>query len=312
MSNILKIVADKSATYKYEDIVEFFGFGNGVEISTEKLALLGIGANHSAVSDMVREYKDYYKMFLLPEEPNAFATSESYRHIINMENTFDLIFTCCKYTTEWRKNYYGIDKRVYTFTPFSTKFIYPDQEKIYPAYFTGHSRPSALLSEIYDVINKVGGKIVDASKYGVITHDEKMVENAKSKVSVTYGLLFLNGSHIYTINSMPHWEKCEAFSNIKTGLIPQMKTRVYEAALSKSIILHKKDEWNVIEDWYTPSVDFIYFHDKNDLEEKINEINKNYEQYKYIADNAYNKTINNYTDKHFIEKYILPNTKLEG
>ena len=93
--------------------------------------------------------------------------------------------------------------------------------------------------------------------------------------------------------------------------MPQIKTRIFEAALSKSIILHKLDEWNAIEDWYTENEDFIYFSDEADLIDKINEINKNYDGYKYIAENAYNKTINNYTTEHFVERYILPNTKLE-
>lgn len=309
MSNILKIIADGSSSYGYEKVIEFFGF-EGLQIPIEKKALLAQGANHTLMSNMVKSYIDYYKMFLLPEEPNAFCANDAYHHIIEMEKTFDTIFTICKYTIEWRKKYFGIDKRVYTFTPWSPKFIYPNQEKTIPVYFTAHMRPSSLLDTIYRVVPKFGGKIVDAAKFGVITHDEKMIINGQSKISITYGLLFLLQQHINSVKMIPYWDKCEAFSYIDTGLMPQMKTRVYEAALSKSIILHKRDMWNVIEDWYTPDVDFIYFDTEDDLEDKINEINKNYDKYKHIAESAYNKTINNYMTEHFIQRYIIPNTKI--
>jgi spore maturation protein CgeB len=92
--------------------------------------------------------------------------------------------------------------------------------------------------------------------------------------------------------------------------MPQIKGRTFEAAFSKSIILHKFDKWNVIEDWFVPNEDFIYFTDEKDLEEKIYEILKNYDGYKYIAENAYNKAMNKYTTESFIKNYILSNTKI--
>ena len=64
------------------------------------------------------------------------------------------------------------------------------------------------------------------------------------------------------------------------------------------------DDWNVIENWFTPDEDFIYFYSKEDLDQKIKTILENYDEYSKIGENAYNKAINNYTTKHFIQKYI--------
>jgi len=142
-----------------------------------------------------------------------------------------------------------------------------------------------------------------------ITHDEKLKLNGKSKISITYALLFMKGE-MGLISQIPYWNECEAFKDYdNTGFVPQMKTRVYEAAFSKSIILHLRDSWNVIENWFEPEKEFIYYDNEKDLEDKIHEILNNYGDYYHIAENAYNKAINNYTTKHYIEKYIIPNTK---
>ena len=52
-------------------------------------------------------------------------------------------------------------------------------------------------------------------------------------------------------------------------------------------------------------VDFIYWTNKSDLNLLLKEIINNYDKFKHIAENAYNKAINNYTTKHFIENYLL-------
>ena len=111
---------------------------------------------------------------------------------------------------------------------------------------------------------------------------------------------------------VPHFGECEAFKDYdKSGHIHQMKTRVYEAAFSKYIILHLREPLYVIEKWFEPEKEFLYYDNENDLEEKINEILKNYGDYYHIAENAYNRAINNYTTQHFIDRYIIPNTGLE-
>ena len=61
---------------------------------------------------------------------------------------------------------------------------------------------------------------------------------------------------------------------------------MHEAAISKTLNLVYYDQWNVVEDWYTPNVDFIYFTSKTDLEKKIQDILGNWKDYSYIVNNA--------------------------
>jgi len=53
-----------------------------------------------------------------------------------------------------------------------------------------------------------------------------------------------------------------------------------------------------VEEFFEPEKEFIYYDDKKDLEEKVDEITKNWEKYEHITEAAYQKAINNYTTKH--------------
>jgi spore maturation protein CgeB len=88
--------------------------------------------------------------------------------------------------------------------------------------------------------------------------------------------------------------------------MPQIKSRVFEAAFNRSLILCFRDHWNVIEYFFEPDKEFIYFDNIHDLEDKIKYILQHYDFYQDIIDNAYNKAINNYTVDHFVEKYLEP------
>ena len=76
---------------------------------------------------------------------------------------------------------------------------------------------------------------------------------------------------------------------------------MHEAAISKTLNLVYRDQWNVVEDWYTPDKEFIYFDNKQDLENKIQDILGNWDDYQYIINNAYNRAMK-YTTDEFIKE----------
>ena len=65
--------------------------------------------------------------------------------------------------------------------------------------------------------------------------------------------------------------------------------------------LVRRDNWNTIEDFYEPDNEFVYFNDEQDLSEKIEHILANWDDYKQVIDNAFQKSLNYTTDK-FISK----------
>ena len=63
----------------------------------------------------------------------------------------------------------------------------------------------------------------------------------------------------------------------------------------------------MIEYYYEPNVDFIYFNDNNELEGLIRDILNNYKDYEQMIESAYNKSLN-YTSTNLYE-HIKNNKK---
>lgn len=104
-------------------------------------------------------------------------------------------------------------------------------------------------------------------------------------------------------------------SRVSHMVTPQMKYRIFDAAFSKSIILCWKGPFSesdppyssYIEDYLEPDVDFIYFTDDNDLNNKILEILDDYNNSKYrkMTESAYVKMKENFDINVFYEKHIV-------
>lgn len=215
---------------------------------------------------------------------------------------FDDVYSICPYTAEWTNELYGKKKLYYSFYPFNEKHIPELQNKIYDVcYFGGiHDKEH---EECINAISKFKYRFISQMSHPKVTNWsvpnlEKLDIVAKTKITVCYNLLYLKSHQIEKVKTYSGWEKNKAFSKInETNIVPQFKSRVHEAAVSKTLILCKKDPWNLIEDFYTPGEDFIYFNSNDELEGKIKEILDNWNEYKHIPENAYKKAFNYTTDK---------------
>ena len=141
----------------------------------------------------------------------------------------------------------------------------------------------------------------------LITHfnlssQEKWDLLSKSKISVGFNLLFLNSNHISNLKMISN---IEAFKNIdityEKSILPQMKTRMVEAAACKTLMLMYKDDWNVIEEWFEPNKHFLYWETFEELETLIADISNNYENYWHIVEAA-NEHIQQYSIENLINK----------
>jgi hypothetical protein len=128
----------------------------------------------------------------------------------------------------------------------------------------------------------------------------------KSKIALCINHLIYSESNMWMrneiIQKMPDIIKDVVDDGVT---LPQLKSRVFEAGFAKCIPLVLYDDYKLIETYFTPDVDFLYFHSMDELDALIERIVANYDDYKYIAMNAYNKCMANYTFEHFIERYIL-------
>ena len=82
----------------------------------------------------------------------------------------------------------------------------------------------------------------------------------------------------------------KAFDFFDQGFMPQFKVRSHEITSSKSLMIVKKDPWNLVEDFYEPDKEFISFENYEELEHILNDVTKSFDKYQKIIENAYTKS----------------------
>jgi hypothetical protein len=90
---------------------------------------------------------------------------------------------------------------------------------------------------------------------------------------------------------------------IKSKEMPDYKGRLVELSAMKNVMLVHEDSWRLIEDYYQPNKQFLYFKTLKELNDLIVDISRNYHKYIFLAENAY-KDVQNYTIKDFYNKII--------
>ena len=69
-------------------------------------------------------------------------------------------------------------------------------------------------------------------------------------------------------------------------------------------MLCQYDQFNVIEKFFEPNKHFLYFKTFDEMQDIIRDVIENYSKYQEMIDNAFEKAVNNYTTKIFVEKYL--------
>jgi hypothetical protein len=207
---------------------------------------------------------------------------------------FDEVWSICPYSVKW-KNTIGGPKFYYSCYPFDESLVPPRMEKVYDVCFTGGIY-SGEHAEAIDIISRFNYRYASifhhpkVTDYG-LSNSEKFGIVAQTKICVCYNLLYLKPEQVAQVKRIDRWEEHEAFSQVDSGLVPQYKSRVNESAFCRTLILIKRDPWNIVEDFYEPGVDFVYFNSNAELERKIREILGEWEYYSKIAGNAYGKVM---------------------
>ncbi len=219
------------------------------------------------------------------------------------DSKFSKIFSICPYTTSWFKKIYNVD-RTHVFIPICHKP--QDNIKKYDIIYAGHVYPGNIENDV-SVLKDFNYRLVSNTNHPLVTdksasHEEKLKLISQSKISLIHNLLYPTQEHIDFVKTISNYKYNEAFTLLDSGIVPQIKGRVFESALCKSLILCQKDQWNVIEYFFEPNKEFIYY-DKNNAKEQIQEIINNYKDYLPIIENAYIKGLS-YTTEAFFNKYL--------
>ena len=243
-------------------------------------------------------YEDKEKVVLTLEEPN-FCVSPGDK--VKLHEVADQILTICPYTAEL------FDNRTFVFFPFSEDWIPPEHEKVIDVSYFG-SMPKGVPWESYikNVMSKYNFRFGHYSMGNVprCSYADKMMMYSASKVAVVHGLCNINPETAERYYNFPKGKDNKAFTQLDKGWAPQIKSRMFEAAFARCVILCQRDPWNPIENFFTPDKDFMYFDDEKDLERQLDYVINNYDMFDQMRENAYNKAVSNYTTKHFVEKFL--------
>lgn len=259
----------------------------------------------------------YKKMYFNNWAPCEFSQEKDHNGLgpLEYDGKFNIVYSICPYSVEWLNSLNLGREYRYIFYPFCDSLIPSKQEKKYDVIYHGgiHGKEhvnclNAMKKYNYRYctmthhINNLTRHFLPLATDTNLTFRDKINLVAQSKISICYNLVHAHKEHIPRIKNRPQYKNNFAFSTIGTWNVkPQFKTRIHEAAISRTLNLVRKDEWNVVEDFYEPDKEFIYFQNEKDLDNKIKDILNNWHDYQEIIDNAYNKSLL-YTTEKFIEK----------
>lgn len=263
---MIHIIKNYKSNYE-EDPIRFFNFEDYNQNTKDCILFIGAHPDNSIYQNF-----DLPKFFLSTEE-QTWDLDSTNNYVPHVEK----IFTICDPKITKR------EKREFIFFPTNEKIIPSSFDKIFDVIYTGYAN-APHVDEILSVISNYNYCFVSFTKSNhYVTHVnvpyiEKLNLISKSKITVVH--------------------------NLTGNYTPQLKSRPFEAAFSKSLILCKKDDWNFIETWFEPNTEFLYYNNSEELKKIIDDVLVNYEKYIPIIEKCYNRAINNYTTKHFVKKYL--------
>lgn len=266
-------------------------------------AVLMNGLNCMTNEDLKNKYANYNRRGLLALwTPCEFA--QPYPTLLDLFGYFTEVYCVCKYTCEWMKTTLPTTKFIHTCYPFTNYSSQPSEKTYDISYFGGIHSPEQ--DKGIGLLKHFDYRFLSLGSYGShanmvtgrVSPDQKLKMVSQGKISLCYNWISVFPRHHKCIQTHTKQLEHGAFERQNRHIAPQFKVRINEVASSGSLVLCRKDQWNVIEDWYVPDEDFVYFEDEDELYHKIKEILNNWDHFQNIAKNGYHKSLQ-YTVENF-------------
>mgnify|MGYP003108532020 CR=1 FL=1 len=289
---------------EYPDcIVKHLGFDKFSEPSDADSVLFW-GWNSAFNEDLKREYRNYKKKFFLDTaSPTAFYSGPD---IVETFKYFDGVYTICPYTSDILSNN-GIKGTAVCF-PVPEECLDVQEEKVYDAIYYGqiHSpKYSVLLNALsnfnYRFCSIANGAFSELITDFGVTTQEKWKLLAKSRCSVGLNLVFPKAGHLQHADQYKKYVSKGGSEALFSSEVPQMKTRMVEAAACGTLMLLYRDGYNVVENWFTSDKHFLYFSNQEELHARIQDIRDNYDKYLPIVKAAKDQ-VKQYTSRNLFNK----------
>tara|TARA_R110000824_G_scaffold27012_4_gene92243 strand:- start:6448 stop:7401 length:954 start_codon:yes stop_codon:yes gene_type:complete len=258
------------------------------------------------------KYKDYKRRCLLAFwSPCEFTSQEGKYHFEDYD-FFTEVYCVCPFTCKFMNDHFGYEKFRYVPYMFTNRSVQEfgnyDADCSWMGSIHGQDHISAI-----ETMMKFEYKFLTSQRNTWMRHpyefekcthvflpnDEKLVQLSKCKSSLSFNMIYMSPSS--------KKNNFQAFEKFDEGIMPQLKARTFEIASCKSLLLVKKDPWNLIEDFFEPNKEFIYFDNFDELEDIIRDVSNNFDKYQDIVEAAYLRN-QNYTVEN-IYRYIKEDDK---
>ena len=257
------------------------------------------GGNCIRNEELLKKYKSFNRRILF----NNWAPCEFAQPVVDDDSFFNEIYSICPYTSTWLNKKEKENRYRPIFYPYNKKIIPDNLEKKYDVIYHGgiHGQEHVDCLNVMKTfnyryctmtsyINATTRAMLPFATNVNLNFQQKVDLVAQSKISVCYNIIHIFPDHVPNIQAQVDWEQNEAFSEVgRSNIAPQFKTRIHEAAISRTLNLVMEDKWNIIEKYYVPDEEFIYFKGATDLRDKINKVINNWDEYQTIVDNAFEK-----------------------
>jgi hypothetical protein len=305
---ILKIVYNSSG--EYPDVINTnYQLERWPFNSTENALFVGYAT--SIDEELKKQYASYLKRaYINLEAPCAFFTRDD---AVTSQNFFNEVYTICPYTAEWLNKWGQAHTKYWPIAfPYNMEMMknygsINKENKCYDVIYLGHLA-APIHQRMIEVVKNYNYRFCSIFPGPLVTNHNIPIRDkwnllSQSKISVAINLLHPDAGHRGRVKSYDKWSLNLAFAHIDSGEVPQFKPRIIEAAVCKTLNLVMYDRWNVIEKWFTPDKEFIYWYNIEDLRKKIDDIKNNYTKYWRVVENAYAR-VQEYTIEGLI-KHIM-------
>lgn len=279
------------------DPIRYFDFVNYMHKEDNILLCWGINLfeNHIKDDTKINVYLDF-------ESPNGVFHRYLNNKIINCLENYDYLLTICPFFVNYVNSISTYKKAWLIPFPIPNFSLKNNcKEKKNDIFYTGNSVHGLIPFEIINKFMKTAYPENLQKKYP--TYMDKLEIMSETKIALVHCNL---RSDIPNMNDIKDEIVLKNFEFIYNNpdSIPQLKSRVFEAALCKCIIMCYRDDYQIITKYFKENEDFIFFSSYEELYDIVGKILQNYESYAFIAENAYKKTIENYTTQKIYENII--------
>lgn len=294
----MQVIKNFSINYD-EDPVRFLDFENYAKSFKDDIEFY---FGHPPDDLIFKKTKNFKILFTLEEQYSDDPQWHDPWNIQQYENHVDIILTIIP------THLHNFKKRKYVFFPFNDKLIPSVEEKIYDVIYTGFAK-WGLQKNWFNILQEYNLAFISFKE---VLNLSDLLKNPKKYTQKKLKQKNDFPNNLITHPNLSYEQKLKTIAASRVSIAhnllhhgtPQLKSRIFEAAFCKSLILVYKDSYNLINDWFEESKHFVFFENNDDLKEKLDYILNNYSKFDVVREAAFQHAKANYTVEKFLHTYL--------